>query len=90
MDYEGFSLVFFPTSSGDSDLTFLLVPGHLTHVDGGTEAPDVVPVDAEIAEDVRVVVEIPHHPGTSQQTLGLHNLHRDSIYHGFTPLLSLT
>ena len=68
-----------PTSSGDGDLTFLLVPGHLTGVDGGPEAPDVVPVDAEMGENLWFVVEVAQQPRTSQLTLSLHNLHRDSF-----------
>ena len=54
------------------------MPGHLAHVDGGPEAPGVVPVDAEMGEYLWFVVEISQHPGTSQLTLSLHNLPRDS------------
>ena len=81
---------FSPTSSVESDLTLLPMSGQFTRVDGGPEPPDVVPVDAEIGEDVRFVVEIVNHSGTSQQTLGLHHLHKDNFCYRFSDILSST
>ena len=43
-------------------------------VDGWFEPPDVVPVDAERREDVRLVVEILQNSARPQQILNFHHL----------------
>ena len=54
------------TSSSAGDLALPLPSGHLARVDRGPDAPDVVPVDAEVGEDVRFVVEVTQQSGTPQ------------------------
>ena len=69
-----------PTCSCQGNPTF---PGTLElsgAVDGWSEAPDVVPVDAERREDIRFVEEIHQHSRRPQEILNSHDLVQRSLH----------